>query len=103
MRERVTDVTANRPITLSKIAATDIALILDKAARALTPPPPVPPPPVRLVTGDPPPSNKRYPHFDPAVSLSERRATWVAWLKTRKGAKVGPEGIEDLVRLLTEL
>lgn len=106
LRGRAENAEKNRnAVTLSKVGAQDIASLLDRTARVLAPAalvPSVPAPRVRLDVGDPAPTNKRYPHFSDAVPLEERRRTWITWLKGRRqGVKVGPEGVQDLLMLIT--
>lgn len=94
-------------VALSKAGAQDIASLLVKASALMTPPQltPTPTPKVveRLAVGDPTPANKRYPHFADDVPASERRRIWVEWLHTRRIAKLGPEGIADLISLLSNV
>lgn len=106
LRARVETASGNNPIVLSKIAAHDIALLLQKASAHLVPkatPAPEAEPIERLKATDPAPTNKRYPHFEDDVPLERRREVWRQWLRTRQlGAKIGAEGIRDLLAFLGE-
>jgi len=95
-------------ITISKAGAANLAAILNRAwrifeaARIASTETPESTLQVRYSPGEKFVPRKQYPKFTPDVLQDDRRRLWVSWLASRcdRSARIGPEGIAELIRLL---